>query len=110
MDNNISKNNNSIILKSKDKDEFDISNDYLIIKNKKNIKQNKDNKKIIKKVDLSGHKNIYKNHYNTINNESCNYKVKINHRNNNSTGRRNNSKKYNNKKHEKGLNSDNLIV
>ena len=106
-DNYISKNNNSIILRTNQRDELDISNDYMIINKKTDAKENKDNKKVIKNFDLSGHKNIYnRNHFNTINSENTNYKAKIINRKNNSTGKR----KIYNKKHEKGFNINNLVV
>ena len=106
-DNNISKNNNSIILKANEREELDISNDYMIINKKTDAKINKGNKKIIKNFELSGHKNIYnRNIFNTINSENTIYKVKINNRSNNSTGKR----KIYNKRHGKGFISNNLVV
>ena len=99
---------------------LDISNDYMTINKNTNIKvikEIKDSKRfkkdnLTKNVDLSGHKKLYsKNHYNTISNEINNYKVKVNPRVNNSTGKRKNSKKiHKNSKHEKGFNSYNLIA
>ena len=114
LDSSVPKNN------QRNNAKLDISNDYMTINKNSNIKvikEIKDNKKfkkdnLVKNSDLSGHKKIYsKNHYNTISNGISNYKVKINPRVNNSTGRRKNSKKYyNNNKHEKGFNSYNLIA
>jgi hypothetical protein len=108
-DNNISKNNNSIILRTneREREELDISNDYMIINKKTDAKENKGNKKVIKNFELSGHKYIYnRNHYNTINSENTNYKAKINNKSNNSTGKR----KIYNRKHEKGFNSNKFVV
>ena len=108
-DNNISKNNNSIILRTneREREELDISNDYMIINKKTDAKENKGNKKVIKNFELSGQKYIYnRNHYNTINSENTNYKAKINNKSNNSTGKR----KIYNRKHEKGFNSNKFVV